>query len=455
MLNSPLSSTKVPQFCWRQFCWRLFRVSFVGLPYVSYASLVGFVAVIFILLGKFRKAAIDSLTRNGLLLISGLMLLSSCLAFNRGEAFLQLANFFPFFLLFAVFPFLLSKTEQLERLAIATVIASIPLNFAAFGEYLLRVPSIPRYLKRLPLVHWIRNRPHPGRAMVMFDHPNALASYLVLVFGLGLGLILCQSVHRHSRSSPASSWRFRAMPLLLYLGTFLNLLGIFSAGSRNGLLIAISQLILFALCTKISRAILLAGLLGLLGTIAGAAWFFGIGGRSLFTAADLSNDPRITVWRFALGLIQQRPWLGWGLGNYKFKFPPELIPGYDYIGHPHNFWLLLACEAGIPVMILVTALVGYVCFRAVQLLIGGQLNSLDQAVLLAYLFSFWSCIAFALFDVTFFDSRINSTNWVVLAGIYAIAQPTVLSDSKRSDSKRSDSKLSNSDSSEAIDANPP
>jgi O-antigen ligase len=425
-------SSKVPQVL--RFCWRLFRVSFASLPYLSYASLVGLVAVIFILLGKFRSVAIDPLIRNGLLVLSGLMLLSCCLAFNRGEAFLQLANFFPFFLLFAVFPFLLNRVEQLERLAIATVIAAIPINLAAFGEYLLRVPSLPRYLRRMPLVHWIRSRPHTGRAMVMFDHPNALASYLVLVFGLGLGLILCRSVQRSAQLSTSSSSpsakaasaktdasQSRIVTLLLYLGTALNLVGLFSAGSRNGLLIAVSQLVLFSLFTKASRVVLIAGLAGLFAVVAGAVWVFGVGGRSLLTAADLSDDPRVAVWHFALGLIQQRPWLGWGLGNYKFKFPHGLIPGYDYIGHPHNFWLLLASEAGIPVMLLFTALVGYICFRAVRLLILGQLKPLDRAILLAYLFSFWSCIAFALFDVTFFDSRINTTNWVVLAGINAIA----------------------------------
>jgi O-antigen ligase len=403
-----------------QSYWRLFQASIISLPYLYYPSIVGLGLTPLLVLARFRQVALDRLTRNTLLVITGLLLLSSLFAFDRGEAFLQLTNFLPFFLLFAVLPLLLKGTERLERLAMDLVIATIPINLLAFVEYVLRSNFIPKAMRRLPLTHWYRSRPHMGRAMVMFGHPNALASYLVLIFGLGLGLILCHAIRKQFEGGGGKT-TFRTW--LLYGGTFLNLLGIFSSGSRNGLLVAVSQLILFSLFTKASRAILLAGT-SLLGVVVGAAWL-GVGGRSLFQSA-WEDDPRIAVWKFALGLIQERPWLGWGLGNFKFQYPPELIPGYKYIAHPHNFWLLLASEAGIPVMILFTLLVGYICYRSVRLLLSGQLKPLDNAVLLAYLFAFWGCVSFALFDVTFYDIRLNALNWVVLAGIYSIAKLATL-----------------------------
>lgn len=399
--------------------WWLFRFSFVSLPYFYFAVFPFFFGVIGLLLAKFRRFALDRPTGNLIIGITGLLLLSSLFADNRGEAFLQLANFLPYLLLFAVLPYLLRGTEPLVQLATDVVIATIPINLIAIVEYLLRATYIPRWLKRTSLSRWFRARPHAGRAMVMFGHPNALAGYLVLVLGLGLGLILYYNLRKRTEAATPNrvrKWRI----ILLYVGTFACLLGIFASGSRNGLIVAVTQLLVFSLFTNASRLILSIGAVGLIALVAGAA-LLGIGGRTL-AVTDWTNDPRVGVWRFALDLLQQRPWLGWGLGNFKLQYPPGLIPEYQYIAHPHNFWLLLAVEAGIPVMILFTVFVGRICYRAIRQLIAKAWKDPDRAILLAYLLSFWGCIAFALFDVTFYDARINITNWVVLAALYSLGQ---------------------------------
>ncbi len=258
--------------------------------------------------------------------------------------------------------------------------------------------------------------------MVMFGHPNALAAYLVLVLGLGLGLILYYSLRQRQSESPeaAKQTSGKWQQILVYLGTFACLLGIFASGSRNGLLVAISQLLVFGLFTKASRVVLGLGAIGIVGLIA-AVIRLGIGGRSLL-AIDWSSDPRIGVWKFGLELLSQRPWLGWGLGNFKLQYPPGLIPEYQYIAHPHNFWLLLAVEAGIPVMILLTLWVGKICYLSVRQLITTPFNTPHQAVLLIYLLAFWGCVAFALFDVTFYDARINTMNWVLLTALYTLSR---------------------------------
>jgi O-antigen ligase len=406
------------------FPWQLFQFSFISLPYLYFAVFPGLVGVIGLLWVKFRHSALDQTTRNLLVGITGLLLLSCLFAADSGEAFLQLANFLPYILLFSVLPYILKGTEPLQQLALSVVIATIPINALAILEYALRHPGLPRWLKRTALSRWYRARPHAERAMVMFGHPNALAGYLVLVLGLGLGLILYYSL-RNRLDAPASLLaRLQIHPktllILLHVGTFSCLLGIFASGSRNGLIVAVSQLLVFSLFTKASRAILLAGLAGLAALVTGAA-VLGIGGRSL-SVVDWANDPRVGVWQFGLDLLRQRPWLGWGLGNFKLQYPPGLVPEYDYIAHPHNFWLLLAVEAGIPVLLLFTGLVGRICYRSMRQLLAESFKFPNQAILLAYLLSFWGCLAFALFDVSFYDARINVTNWVVLAGLYSLTR---------------------------------
>ncbi len=398
---------------------RLFAFGLITLPYLTYLGLVGIGVTLICLLITLRRSPLDKLTRNGLLLITGLMVLSGFFAFDRGEAFLQLTNYLPFFLLFAYLPYLLRGAERLEELAFSMVLTAIPLNLLALGDYILRVGWIPRQIRRIPFVKWVRSRPHEGRALATFGHPNALAAYLVILFGLGLGLIVCHNLRRQRAIAPHLPKRF-SHPAWLYLGTFINLLGIFCSGSRNGLLVSVSQLVLFGVFTKASRAIVLGGLLSMGGIGVGIAWL-GIGGRSQW--GNWTDESRLVIWRIALDLMRERPLLGWGLGNYKFLYPSRIV-GLNlqetYVGHPHNLWLMWGCEGGIVLMLTFSFWVGYLCFRGVKALILHQLERGDRAILLGYLAAFWGCIAFALFDVPIFDARLNVMGWVLLGGIYTL-----------------------------------
>jgi O-Antigen ligase len=396
---------------------KIFRFSPIALPYLSYVGIVGLLADTIYLWKTFGRSPLDSRIRQGLWLISGLMVISSCFAVDRGEAFLQLTNYFPYFLMFAVLPYFLNGIVQLERLAIDLVLTSMPLNLLAFGEYLLRSPWISRPVRRLGWVKWLRGRPHEGRAMVTFGHPNALAAYLVVIFGLGLGLILCY----HWRRSVEERSGKVIHPAWLYAATFLNLLGIFSAGSRNGLLVAVSQLILVSLLSRTSRAIWIAGLVSVGGVLAGVAEL-GIGGRTQLLGT-WTDESRLLIWRIAIEMIRDRPLFGWGLGNYKFQYPQRIVglnAQETYVGHPHNLWLMLGCEAGLLVAIALTIWVGMICFRAVKQL--AQAPGSDRAMILGYLAAFWGCMAFSLFDVPLFDARLNAIGWLLLAGLWAVGR---------------------------------
>jgi O-antigen ligase len=400
----------------------LFRFSISSLPYLYYLSLTGLFAVLIALIAKFRRTALDPLTRNGLLIVSALLVLSSICADHKGEACLQLVHFLPFFLLFAFLPYVLRGGERLERVAIVLVISTIPINILSLFEYLLKSIDFPRSMRRNPIAVWVRETPDRGRAIVMFDHPNAFASYLVIVLGLGLGLILKHAYERSAQVTSAAivDRRIRFPDWLIYLGTFINLVGIFSSGSRNGFLVAVSQLVVFSLCIRASRAIFLTGITSLAAIVAGAA-VLGIGGRALSVSRWWAEDPRVALWQIALNFMGDRPWLGWGLGSFKLLYPPHQISKwYPEVYHPHNFWLLLGSETGILVTIALTTLISYICFRTARRM--RQLEPSYRAILLGYCLAFWSCVAFALFDVTFYDARINALNWTILAAIYAAGQ---------------------------------
>ncbi|MEB3360019.1 MAG: O-antigen ligase family protein [Synechococcales bacterium] len=423
-------------------CRRLFRWSLVTLPYLFYASLLGLLVGLGRSLRQFKPPYLDALTLGSLVASSGLLVLSATTALNRGEALLQLANFLPFFALFMVLPSVLYGMERLERFASDWVLAALPINLIAVGEYLLKSPGLPATVQTWPWVEWIRSAPHKGRAMVMFDHPNALASYLVLMLGLGLGLILSRL-----RRSPTAAQRpscpqapltpnsrpqrrgwlpvggdlWRSPPdWLIYTATYANLAGIFCSGSRNGVVVAASQLLMFLACTRLNRRLLLGTLVSL-GAIAWGIAQFGLGVRPT-GLLNLADDPRFGIWEIAIDLTRERPWLGWGLGNFKLLYPPRLIdPEYREIFHTHNFWLLLGVEAGLIVMVLLTVMVGFICYRGVRSLLSSRWTPAERSIGMGYLLAFWGCMGFALFDVTLYDARIQVMNWAILAGIYSLS----------------------------------
>lgn len=390
---------------------KILRVSLVLLPYASYLGFLGILVVTFTAWFQAKRTALDPLIGRTLLLITGLMVLSATVAYSRPEAFLQLGNFLPYFLFFAVTPLVFHRLEHWRQVATDLVLTILPLNLLSLGEYWLKSSALPLTWQTIPWIETLRLEPHRGRATVTFDHPNAFSSYLVIILGLGLGLLLSQFGKKSDRPP------FTRENLWLLTATFSCLIGIFASGSRNGLLVALSQIGLFLLLTRVNRTLLLSGLIGLVAVIGGAV-AFGVGGRSL--SDNWANDPRTGAWGVALDLIRERPWLGWGPGNYKVLFPPRTFDPVNYpkMFHPHNIWLLLGSEMGLMVMGLITLFIGYICYRAARVWLSHYQSSAANGVLLAYGLGFWGCIAYSFFDVTLFDGRVHILNWLVLSGLW-------------------------------------
>ena len=75
-----------------------------------------------------------------------------------------------------------------------------------------------------------------------------------------------------------------------------------------------------------------------------------------------------------------------------------------------------------PIMVLLTLLIGYICFGGVQRWRSQTLETAGNAILLGYLLGFLGCVGFALFDITFFDARVNVVNWLLITGLYRLGQ---------------------------------
>lgn len=89
------------------------------------------------------------------------------------------------------------------------------------------------------------------------------------------------------------------------------------------------------------------------------------------------------------------------------------------MGHPHNLFLMLTAEAGIPATLLLSGLVAWVLAKGILLLASYPLGR-DKLIIFSYLLAFGGCILFNTVDVTLFDLRVNALGWLLLSAICGV-----------------------------------
>ena len=388
----------------------LVGLSLVILPYLSYGALVGLGLALFVWLRQWSREVWSLLYSQGWIGLTLLLGLSVAVSENPLESALEALNFWPFFIFYAALVVAINQLSQpwftLRRWAYGLVLASLPVSLRALLEFYLKAPGNLARWSGHPWLNWLYlGRDYGHRADSVFGHPNVLASYLVIVLGLGLSL----SVDRLGRSPNRLSYA-------VYGATSLALVGIFCSGSRNGLLVAGLQLGLFFMLVRSVRSLVWVGL-ALFTAMVLAILLWGVGGRSLMTALSTATL-RLDAWRLALEMIPQHPWLGSGLGTFKQLYnPADFAAPDDLLPHAHNLWLTLAAEVGLPFTLGLTLVVGGILLRATVTLMQETPNNLDRDHLLAkgYWLSFVGTGLFAISDMPFYDARVNILGWLLLA----------------------------------------
>ncbi|OLP18925.1 hypothetical protein BST81_08410 [Leptolyngbya sp. 'hensonii'] len=380
--------------------------------------------------------------------ISGLILWTILISFwaeDPPTAFLGLYNFFPGFIIFVAGSHLLQTPAQLRQFSRLVLLSAVPVVLVGFGQLFWGWAGHPRLLWIVVDLLIDAGGNPPGRMSSIFSYANFLASFLVIVFGLGLGLWLetwhnppiAHGEPKLTRANIQAALRSpRSLLLLSFLGTVA--LAIVLTQSRNAWVIAFLISLAFALYQ--GWRWLVAGVMAIAGCVLGAVWAPNPLGQWLrivvpaFIWARLSGDlypnqstalHRETQWQFAWWMTEQRPWTGWGLRSF-----PDLYQAQTgvWLGHPHNLFLMLTAEAGIPTTLLLLTVVGWVFCQGVGHLLhwpgqpdGPAKTQADRLLYFSFLVTFIGCTLFSLVDVTLFDVRITMVTWLVLAGIDGLA----------------------------------
>ncbi len=332
--------------------------------------------------------------------------ISSLNASNPIQSLLVSFNLYPFLLIF----FCCSSNKTIydpRNLFIPLFLSSIPVIiftfleviFDCYGQFNLdnitNINSVIAFDKR---------------AVSVFNNPNFLSSYLVIILGIALGLFITYS---QNKSLKIFNNKYHIYPLVIQIYIWLICFGIIASFSRNGLitgsiLLLTSFLIqrknlffyLFCFSTLISRTILREIMVKSPDSLSISPVLNGI-------------DLRLDIWNFAVSLFHEKPITGWGLGNFKFLYQSDIFN--KNIPHAHNIWLMLLSETGLLGFISMNLLIGYILFKGIKTLKICSEN--DKVILISCLLGFLGVSLFHLWDCTFFDARTNLLSWINLSGI--------------------------------------
>lgn len=405
----------------QNFFIRLISLAILVLPF---QSLLAGIIILFVVYNGWilsYKNIISSKIFYGFSSLSFVLIISCIFANKSSDAWLGIVHFIPFFLVFFGMRVFIDSYQQLTLFALPIIINSIPIVILGIGDLKLNWIT-PNFIREF--LGWrLTGEGMPvGRMASVFPYANPLALYLLIALIFTVGLL-------------AQTWNLRKnyyFKILLFLALILNGIGLILTSSRNGWVIAIIAVIAFSIYLSWYFILFLIG-----GFVAVISWasFGNLPAQSqlrrvlpAFLWLRLSDEMysdrtvetlRVTQWRFSLNMIKDKPFLGWGLRS----FSPLYEAKYNiYLGHPHNFFLMVGAETGLISLLLFSGVIGYIFFNGCIKMINIAKNKSDQIILFTYLTAFGAYIIYNLFDVSLFDIRLNILVWIILAAISGVSE---------------------------------
>lgn len=260
------------------------------------------------------------------------------------------------------------------------------------------------------------------RAYGTFEQPNPFGGYMGLTWPLAAGLAL-ELVSRW-RNVPHARPATAIAAAALFACAGLALYALNASGSRGALIGAAAAISAMALaCIKhplrwlgmAALAALIAFESGLLNPPASLesqlAEYGDIDVRDAYlTPISFSTIERLAHWQAAVRMIEARPFLGVGFGNYGAAYEDfRLINWPNALGHAHNYYLNIFAETGIPGLCAYLALWAVAIANALRIARSAQPGAW---LALGVLGAFAHLSAHHLFD------KLYVANMHILIGVY-------------------------------------
>jgi O-antigen ligase len=341
--------------------------------------------------------------------------------------------------MFAGLSEIIQTPSQLRQLSWLMIFGAIPVIILGLGQQYLSWSGIDILQGILGWSLQLNGNP-VGRMSSVFMYANILAAYLIIIFTLTLGLLIEEWQNKAENNDGYILNKNQKITLLI-ITLLLTAIDLILTNSRNAWGLAVLSSLAYALYLGWWWLILLVttGVTAVLGS-AFAPSPIKDGLRMIIPAyfwQRITDENfvrpvetlRITQWKFALNLAQTRPLTGWGLRNFTPLYEAKMNV---WLGHPHNLFLMMFAEIGIPTTLFFMGIICWILSQGFLLLTNSLTNPSERLVYYSYLITFLGLILFNCFDVSLFDFRVNTLSWIILSGIWGVVDNTIGNSTKNS-----------------------
>jgi len=292
---------------------------------------------------------------------------------TRTHFLILLACFVAFY-----FAQIVGQNRRREHYFIASLIALGTFEaFYGLVQYLTGWQQIFAYVKKFDL----------EEATGTYINRNHYAGFLEMILPFSLALVFYEYAKLRGDRRTRINFRnliaksaLQKLILCLRISVVLCAALAFSR-SRMGILAAASSVLVIFALIAISRfhrrmSSLLAGAFVVL-SICFAIWI-GPGPivsrfQSVGDEYSLGGPSRVSIWRDALPLIKNDPWLGTGLGTFPIAYTGGQTAFLSqFVNHAHNDYVELAADLGISVALLLFASIFFILARAIRTFLSGE-----------------------------------------------------------------------------------
>ncbi len=327
-----------------------------------------------------------------------------------------IANWIPFFACFVGFQPYLNNPKKRKLIAKLFIVGTIPVLFSCLGQYWFQWYGPFEIFNGL--IKWYQ-RPLIDNQNVtgLFSNPNYTGMWLTLILPFSLATLNEKYKLRNLVKKITSFFIFLAISISVI---FTN-----SRSAFIGFFIAITSIYGKKSIKYFSAIALFLIFIYLIGFITLSTDKFDALIKVLIPENlvnkfselifNLDSNPRIKIWKSALKYILERPLLGWGSGSFPFLYFKDTG---NWNGHTHNLFLDLALSYGLIVSSLIYLPTVNIIFSALKI----NFSELKEYFYYEKAWCISGLIFFLahLYDVFYFDVRINFANWILITGIYTI-----------------------------------
>lgn len=356
---------------------------------------------------------------------------------GKSDAWLGLANFVPFLLVFPFLSVIVRTGAHIRRLGRWVVVGAAAIALIGLGQLFLGWQGPIQW----GVIDWILapGGAPVGRLSSTFEYANVAATYLTVGWVLALGWAVeagwdwWRGWHREPQRAPApvagrSPDHLLRFAIVLVLTALIGVALVLTHSRNAWGLAALAALAESAYLGWWWPVIAAIALLLVILAAAFAPQAIALPLRQVvpeFIWARLNDQLypdrpvatlRSTQWSFAWNMAADRPLTGWGLRSFT---PTYEAATQTWLGHPHNLFLMLAAETGWPAAIGLFAIIGWILGRGITWL--GRTSTWsgrDRFGYVTMLLAFGAIALFHCFDVTLFDLRTNLLGWLLLAAIW-------------------------------------